>query len=77
MNASAVADAPPVISNITPRSQVIMETAMKRQARSQPGEKGGLTDHCGAEDGGGEEDVPLHMERLVFEEVLLYNLGTS
>ena len=35
------------------------------------------TEHGGAEDGGGEEDVALHVEGLVWEEVLLDDLSAD
>ncbi len=37
-------------------------------------EAGARTGHGGEEDGGGEEDVPLHVEGFVREEVLLDDL---
>ena len=67
MYASAVADTPPVISSVTPRSHVMSDT-VGSQVRLE-GEGGGAgsvrTEHGGDEDNGGEEKVSLHIESFV------------
>lgn len=76
MNASAVAETPPVISSVTPRSQVISDTVVMPARVSCVAEnfeqgRRARTDHGGDEDDGSEENVPLHVEGLVREEILL------
>ena len=73
MKASAVADAPPVISNITPRSQVTKATATFISNSNSTGTLA-HTQHGSQKDGCREEDVPLHIEGLVREKVLLDDL---
>lgn len=78
MKASAVADAPPVISSMTPRSQVTKATAMTTiQYGNGRLSSGQLTEHGRAKNDSGEEDMSLHVECFVREEVLLYYLYTG
>lgn len=74
MNARAVAEAPPVISSITPKSQVIKETARIGHYTYAGDTTALLTGHGRHENHAGEEDVSVHAERLVREEELLDDL---
>ena len=69
-----VADAPPVISSITPKSHVIRETG-GGSVRGHTERLALLTEHCGDQDDRGEEDVSLHVEGLVREEVMFDDLA--
>ena len=76
MKASAVADAPPVISSMIPRSQVTSATVVcVRMVDSSSKEL--LTDHRRGDQRCREEDVSLHVERFMREEELLYDLRCS
>ena len=48
-----------------------------REGEREGGRGEGRTDHGRGEDGGGEEDVSLHVEWLVGEEELLYHLSAD
>lgn len=76
MKASAVAEIPPVISRVTPRSHVTRETRLdvsdrvnKKRAKSRS-----RTQHRREEDGAGEEQMTLRVEAFVREEVLFDDL---
>jgi hypothetical protein len=70
MYASAVAETPPVISSVTPRSQVINETGSGPMLVRTLGIDIRLTKHRCEEDSGSEEDVSLKIIAFVREEVL-------
>ena len=54
-----------------------MRDTERRQGQAYEGEEGGRTGHGRKEDHGGEENMPLHAERLVREEELFYDLIES
>ncbi len=76
MYARVVADTPPVISSITPRSHVTSETELKQvlgQCRKKERSEE-RTKHGGEQDYGGEEDMSLEIKRLMREEKLFDDL---
>lgn len=76
--ASAVAETPPVISSVTPRSHVMRDTGSRSVVcgGEEDGTKCARTKHGRKENDGGEEDVALHAESFVREEILLDHLPT-
>lgn len=79
--ASAVAEMPPVISSVTPRSHVMRDTGCVCQLVVLWWQEGGWTkcartQHGRKNNDGGEEDVALHAKSFVREEILLDHLAT-
>jgi hypothetical protein len=70
-----VADIPPVISSITPRSHVTRDTKKNvRRVGTRHIQKKKLTEHRSKENHGCKEDVALHVEGLMRKKELLDNL---
>lgn len=70
MYASVVAEIPPVISSITPRSHVIRATVELVSSNTR-GKKTERTKEGAKQNGGGEEEVTLGVECFMRKEILL------
>jgi hypothetical protein len=75
MNARVVAETPPVISSMTPKSQVINETVDSGKCHHRNLGLKVPTQHRCKQNSCCEEYVSLHVERLVREEILLDDLN--
>ena len=77
MKASAVAETPPVISSMTPRSHVMSATAKNMMRWRSALFVSRLTEHGRDKDRGGEEDVSVLVVGFMREEELLDNLSAD